>query len=321
MYDILMTERRKDCSKWDVFWYEKNIFGDIVAIYNESGTKLISYRYGAYGTCTPQLHVYSDAAYNNPFRYRGYYYDADLNLYYLNSRYYDSFTGRFISADSVVAGVGGNIKGYNLFAYCFNNPVNMTDNSGTWPSWNDIKAGFKNAVKWTTSNILQPMTNNIQVALSNVDATYSTGISLSVTPSGFVFNFQIGLSVDTDGNVAIQGSLGTGFTSGTPGLSASVYQTVTNAPSVNELTEMGYQIGGSAIPIVGIPAIVGGDFNIIPDPKNNTTYYGGTINGGLALGSPGGEFHVGFGNTFLLYDVPFNIYDTAWSVYDKIMGW
>ena len=121
--------------KWDVLWYEKNIFGDIVAIYNESGTKLISYRYGAYGTCTPQLHVYSDAAYNNPFRYRGYYYDTDLNLYYLNSRYYDSFTGRFISADNfdTVCATPNALTDKNLFAYCDNNPVSRKDpNGGFW---------------------------------------------------------------------------------------------------------------------------------------------------------------------------------------------
>ena len=117
--------------KWDVLWYEKNIFGDIVAIYNESGTKLISYRYDAYGTCTPRLHVYSDAAYNNPFRYRGYYYDADLNLYYLNSRYYDCYTGRFINADSLLS--QGSVLGNNLFTYCLNNPVNMTDTTGNLP--------------------------------------------------------------------------------------------------------------------------------------------------------------------------------------------
>lgn len=43
--------------------------------------------------------------------------------------------GRFISADGVISGVGGDLRGYNQFAYCFNNPINMTDNSGSWPRW------------------------------------------------------------------------------------------------------------------------------------------------------------------------------------------
>lgn len=53
----------------------------------------MSYEYDAFGNSIPQMHVYREPAYNNPFRYRGYYYDQDLELYYLNSRYYDCFIG------------------------------------------------------------------------------------------------------------------------------------------------------------------------------------------------------------------------------------
>ncbi len=73
----------------------------------------------------------------NPFRYRGYYYDAETGLYYLNSRYYDPEVGRFVNADAALGQVG-NIQGHNMFAYCFNNPVNMSDPSGNWPSWSQI---------------------------------------------------------------------------------------------------------------------------------------------------------------------------------------
>ena len=69
----------------------------------------------------------------NPFRYRGYYYDTETGYYYLNSRYYDPTTGRFLNADSVVSGTGESVQGYNLYAYCFNNPVNMSDLDGNWP--------------------------------------------------------------------------------------------------------------------------------------------------------------------------------------------
>ena len=55
-------------------------------VYDEAGTKLISYRYDAYGNCFSTYYNggYSTSAVNNPFRYRGYYYDADLELYYLS---------------------------------------------------------------------------------------------------------------------------------------------------------------------------------------------------------------------------------------------
>ena len=68
----------------------------------------------------------------NPFRYRGYYYDTESGLYYLQSRYYDPTTGRFVNADSFeYLGASGDIIGYNLFAYCENNPVKMFDSKGT----------------------------------------------------------------------------------------------------------------------------------------------------------------------------------------------
>ena len=71
-----------------------------------------------------------------PFRYRGYYYDQDTGLYYLNSRYYDASLGRFISADNQISGVGGDTQGYNLYAYCDNNPVMRVDYTGeAWWHW------------------------------------------------------------------------------------------------------------------------------------------------------------------------------------------
>lgn len=64
----------------------------------------------------------------NPFRYRGYYYDPESGLYYLNTRYYDPETGRFINADnvSILSESASEINGLNLFSYCFNNPVNWS---------------------------------------------------------------------------------------------------------------------------------------------------------------------------------------------------
>ena len=65
----------------------------------------------------------------NPIRYRSYYYDAETNLYYLQSRYYDPEMGRFLNADGYVS-TGQGITGNNMFAYCLNNPVCMVDNIG-----------------------------------------------------------------------------------------------------------------------------------------------------------------------------------------------
>ena len=71
----------------------------------------------------------------NPIRYRGYYFDVETNLYYLNSRYYDPEVGRFISLDAVDYLTPDSIHGLNLFAYCFNNPIMYSDGSGHMPEW------------------------------------------------------------------------------------------------------------------------------------------------------------------------------------------
>lgn len=64
----------------------------------------------------------------NPLRYRGYVYDTETGLYYLNSRYYNPVWGRFINADSLIVDCGANTQ--NLFVYCENNPVRYVDSSG-----------------------------------------------------------------------------------------------------------------------------------------------------------------------------------------------
>ena len=65
----------------------------------------------------------------NPYRYRGYRYDTETGLYYLNSRYYNPEWGRFINADAL-AGQVGELLSHNVFAYCQNNVANMGDPSG-----------------------------------------------------------------------------------------------------------------------------------------------------------------------------------------------
>ena len=112
------------------------MFGDIIAIY-QGATKVAEYKYDAYGNCTvidPATGLPNTSAAfignQNPFRYRGYYWDNDLQLYYLMSRYYDPQTGRFINADSLEYLDPETIGGLNLYAYCGNNPVMNVDPSG-----------------------------------------------------------------------------------------------------------------------------------------------------------------------------------------------
>ena len=78
----------------------------------------------------------------NPFRYRGYYYDVETGLYYLQTRYYDPVMGRFLNRDSVKYADPSTVHGLNLYAYCRNNPVMYTDPYGTTEWWEWILGGL-----------------------------------------------------------------------------------------------------------------------------------------------------------------------------------
>ena len=117
---------------FDTFYFEKNLQGDVVAIYNESGTKVLSYTYDAWGNHTTTWHNGAGTNLNavyNPFRYRGYYYDVETGLYYLQSRYYNPQWGRFLNADGLVY-TGMGLLGYNMYTYCDNDPIMKVDVSG-----------------------------------------------------------------------------------------------------------------------------------------------------------------------------------------------
>ena len=74
----------------------------------------------------------------NPIRYRGYYYDTETGFYYLQSRYYDPVLCRFLNADGY-ASTGSGFAGYNMYAYCNNNPVNYSDPTGQF--WGAVLLG------------------------------------------------------------------------------------------------------------------------------------------------------------------------------------
>ena len=112
------------------YYYLRNGQNDIVGLMDESGVRMVEYIYDAWGkliSTTGTLATTLGA--DNPFRYRGYYYDTETGLYYLTTRYYDPEVCRFISAD-VYMSTGQGVLGGNMWAYCLNNPVVFSDNIG-----------------------------------------------------------------------------------------------------------------------------------------------------------------------------------------------
>jgi len=108
--------------------YLKNLQNDIIAIADVNGNIVVKYYYDAFGN----ILLVNDTSgislgTKNPFRFKSYYYDEETQFYYLNSRYYDPFTGRFISADDASLLLGGET---NIFKYCANNAIMNADPSG-----------------------------------------------------------------------------------------------------------------------------------------------------------------------------------------------
>jgi len=120
--------------QFEFYLFTKNLQGDILNIYSEDGTKVASYNYDAWGNHTVTNYTSDNIGNFNPFRYRGYYYDSEINFYYLNSRYYDPEIKRFISADSIdiIRATPNGLTDKNLYAYCDNNPVMRKDNGGAF---------------------------------------------------------------------------------------------------------------------------------------------------------------------------------------------
>lgn len=118
-----------------MYYYIRNLQGDVTKIVNEEGQIVVEYTYDAWGNILNETanvdHSYATVREFNPFRYRGYVYDTDTGLYYLQSRYYDPTTVRFINADDTAyIGATGTVLSANIFTYCENGPINNVDKTG-----------------------------------------------------------------------------------------------------------------------------------------------------------------------------------------------
>ena len=145
--------------------------GDVDQIFDTKSSLVARYIYDTWGNTlsvtdasgkaiTDPLHI----ANINPIRYRGYYYDAETGLYYLQSRYYDTSTRRFLNADTLLGANAG--AAYNLFAYCGNNPINMQDSDGLYPI--DIDSGGKGRIPKGYSIFSKKRTNRRDSGLIGV---------------------------------------------------------------------------------------------------------------------------------------------------------
>ena len=110
------------------YFFQRNIQGDVVGVYDSTGTKVVGFRYDAFGRCTVIGDV--NLAQWCKIRYRGYYYDTETGFYWVQTRYYNPDWCRWISPDEVEFLNYKKALGINLYLYCFNDPVNFSGPSG-----------------------------------------------------------------------------------------------------------------------------------------------------------------------------------------------
>ena len=119
-------------TSFQTYYYVLNLQGDVVKLIHYipgfEYESVATYEYDAWGNIVSSSGKLAEI---NPLRYRGYYYDNETGFYYLQSRYYDPANRRFINAD-VYASTGQGFVGTNMFAYCVNNPVFLTDEDGNF---------------------------------------------------------------------------------------------------------------------------------------------------------------------------------------------
>ena len=170
------------------YYYITNLQGDVMYLADASGNEVAAYDYDPYGKVISST---GDLAEINPLRYRGYYYDTETGFYYLQSRYYDPEICRFINADSYASTEQGFI-GYNMFAYCDNNPVIRFDNGGTF--WNIVIGAAVGAI---VSGVVSFATQAIEHGIENVNwarvgiAAASGAITGGCAASGIPVNGQM----------------------------------------------------------------------------------------------------------------------------------
>ena len=115
------------------YFYVRNLQNDIIALIDEDGNTVVNYTYDSWGKILSITGSLKDTVgQQNPFRYRGYYYDKETGMYYLKNRYYDPELRRFISSDAVTTLIASTetLHNRNLYTYCNQNPLTRSDGNG-----------------------------------------------------------------------------------------------------------------------------------------------------------------------------------------------
>ena len=197
------------------YFYVKNAQGDVTGLVNASGTRVVTYTYDAWGNLLSTTGTMATTlGEQNPLRYRGYVYDTETGLYYLQSRYYNPTWGRFINADDTALLLSSPGKAHwdkNVFAYCDNNPLNRVDEDGE--CWDIIIGGIVGGIVSGASSIVNDAImgreTTVGSVLMSVGAGFAAGMLTAAFPSGGIHDI---MSAGIAGVIAFSSAFGGGST-------------------------------------------------------------------------------------------------------------
>ena len=178
----------------NTYYYIKYVFDSIIGIIDSNYNIIVEYKYDTWGNIIGVFDENGNDISNNPnhignlnpYRYRGYYYDRETNLYYLGYRYYSPTHHRFISTDCATY---DDIVGGNLYVYCNNNPVIKVDDNGKFPLIGvAIVGGILNVGAYVVSNTINKKKLSLKEGIFHF-APGSAGAALGE------FNLLLGLTV------------------------------------------------------------------------------------------------------------------------------
>lgn len=241
--------------------YEYDAWGNILSVKNANGVNIAN----------P-----NSIANIQSLRYRGYYYDSDTGFYYLQSRYYDPVTHRFINSDCLLSSISG-ILGYNLFVYCNNNPINYYDYTGLLcgsgmrlaPGGILIEGDFEKYARYMldqTKKRIETSLHSSKAPSTSSSSTFSLPISGTHSIGGTVsagcgagFSLSNGIGINQSGDVMRITTISVGGS--TPSAYVGGYYSLSEASTVNELRGWSFIIGGSAGEAASVGCDVGSGFN------------------------------------------------------------
>lgn len=170
-YGFILNDKDKNMK---VYLFIKNLQGDIVGIVNESGKTVLTYEYNSWGHPS-EPNAMDDETIEQlklvlPMTYRGYCYDYDSGLYFIQNRYYNPEIGRFINVDNINSLIiAQTVLDFNLFAYCGNNPITYSLKYKDKSEYLTIESNY--AYNKSKSNIINSYIYRQNDSIGNIDGT------------------------------------------------------------------------------------------------------------------------------------------------------